>query len=319
MKQLFLVQNNNEYEYCHVRSFRTLTNNFIWMQKVILVVVLGLCGTTIFAQSCVTAVEKYAFEKYKGAFDGINFSATHWQQNGDVSNRKEDLKKLAKKLAGKLGVELVLGNKYLDVDYLKDINGNIITDTYLNAGLYYANEQSPYYRQIQINIDYLKKATPEEAISTLAEEVYHSYQENEVRKLLSQEYDRKYDELKRAQALYEQKSDVKNKLKLAVTIDNLKQKVNMIEAWGRDFQSDVYTRIQEHRQFIINKKVLANNKASTPYEKISLTNNVTISNFNDQGYINRLETQYNNLQLEKDAKAFAVIIGKVYKDKSNFQ
>ena len=144
--------------------------------------------------------------------------------------------------------------------------------------------------------------------------MYDSYQENEVRKLLRQEYDRKYDELKRAQALYEQKSDVKNKIKLAVTIDNLKQKVNMIEEWGRDFQSDVYTRIQEHRQFIINKKILADNKASTPYEKISLINNITISNFNNQQYINWLEIEYNNLQLEKDAKAFAVIIGKVYKD-----
>ena len=314
MKRLFLVQSANSYEHCHARSFLTLTNNFVRMQKVILVIVLALCGTTLYAQSCVTAVEKYAFEKYKGTFDGINFSAAHWQQNGDVNHRKEDLKKLAKKFAEKLGVELLLGNKYLDVDYLKDINGNIITDTYLNAGLYYADEQSPYYRQIQINIEYLKRATPEEAINTLAEEVYHSYQENEVRKLLRQEYDRKYEELKRAQALYEQKSDVKNKIKLAVTIDNLKQKVNMIEEWGRDFQSDVYTRIQEHRQFIINKKILADNKASTPYEKISLINNITISNFNNQQYINWLEIEYNNLQLEKDAKAFAVIIGKVYKD-----
>lgn len=317
MKRLLLVQSANSCEHCHAKSFRTLTNNFVQMQKVILVIVFILCGITLFAQSCVTAVEKYAFEKYKGAFDGINFSAAHWQQNGDVNNRKEDLRKLAKKLAEKLGVELVLGNKYLDVDYLKDINGNIITDNHLIAGLFYANEKSPYYRQIQINIEYLKRATPEEAINTLAEEVYHSYQENEVRKLLRQEYDRKYDELKREQAMYEQKSDIKNKIKLAVIIDNLKQKVNMIKAWGQDFQSDVYTRIQEYRQYTINRKILAGNKDLTPYEKISLTNNVTISNFNDPQYMKRLETQYDNLQIEKDAKAIAVIIGKVYKDKFN--
>ena len=295
------------------------------MHKIIYTIGLLFCATSMFAQStCTTAFEKAMYNKYNDVFYGIDFSAAHWitfNNESDIDNRKDDLKKLALRLSAKLKMDSLLYGKVLNLDYLKDKNGNIINEANTIKGIYYANEKHEYYRQIQINKEYLKNGNTEEAIKTLAEEIYHACQENEVRKLQRQDFDRKYVELTREQDKLHIKGTKESRVKLALVnsqINNLTQMIGTIKLWEQDFNSEVYTVLGEYRQFIINKNTLADNKsykALTPSDKISLESNVQVSSFNDPAYINRLQNKYLGLQLEKDAKNFADIIVKVYRTK----
>jgi hypothetical protein len=269
------------------------------MKKILIIIGLMLCATAVVAQrACVTLVEKAMYAKYEGAFENTNFSATYWQRNAtdnsDIEKRKYDLQKLVRGLAERLGTNL---SSVTQLDYLKKEPptkrslGEIINEENSVRAKFYANEESAYYLQVQVNKAYLKKESAETMINSVAEEVYHAFQLSEIHKLRRNE--------------------------------KTKVKKETVEQWYKDFQSDVCELLIKRIGQLQKKEeqLRAGNLNQVERENLEIDIKLLKEELYGSKTIGRkgcLEERYSNLQIEKDAKGFGEVIEKVYKDvKSN--
>lgn len=257
------------------------------MQKIIFTIGLLFCAITMFAQSaCVTAFEKAMCEKYNDVFDKINFSAAHWikvNNDDDIDNRKDDLKKFVNTLAKKLGANL---NPATSLDYLKTepvskntiLGTKIINEENNIKAKFYADPNSIYYQQIQVNKAYLKKESAEIMIKSVAEEVYHAYQLTAV------------------------------ETNAVTTIDP-----EIIKQWRKDIQSNVYDLLPKRTNELLEKQEEFQKGNLNSTERTNLI--IEIKRLEKD--IAKLSREYEGLLLEEHAKDFSDIIQKVYIDKTN--
>ncbi|WP_295940693.1 hypothetical protein [uncultured Alistipes sp.] len=266
------------------------------MKRIFFIIGFMFYAALAFAQSeCATITEKAMYEKYHTVFDNTGFSTAYWKtplDNVDIAKRKYDLQILTRRLAEKLGVTNLSAATQLD--YLRKepasrgMMGDMIHDKNSIRAKFYADNQSAYHLQIQVNKAYLEFEKAEVMIAAVAEEVYHACQYNEVQKLIKN-----------------QQTSVPKEV---------------AEQWHNDFKSEVYDLLPKRINQLREKESQLKAKNLTNESRFLLE--ADVKHLNDEIYGSKsigrkgcLEERYENLQLEKDAKTFGKIMVKVYKDK----
>ena len=153
-------------------------------------------------------------------------------------------------------------------------------------------------------------------IETVAEEVCHVHQINEIAKI--EEY-KKEREMIKHQKQKEGNGSENNNLKRDLKIYALEVKINTLDQWIEDLRNSVHKDMAEYDDFIKNKKLLEEFEATGQHRKnIALyfrLQSATQGKFNNLDSVNRMLATHNNLDFEKVGEEYGKIIVKVYKDK----
>jgi hypothetical protein len=127
---------------------------------------------------------------YNAYFKDIDFSSNHWKAGGDVDSRLADIRKLAVAISRNLGISLDPAKITYRLFETQQIEGLPSTRMYIptkrdrNDNIGGFAKWDDKVTSIEIDAERLGKASISEAVSVIAEEVFHKYQMSEVVKFL---------------------------------------------------------------------------------------------------------------------------------------
>ena len=236
--------------------------------------------------------EQEVYKKFNDVFDNIDFSASHWESNGNIDDRKKDLIVLAGNISKKIGI------KGVTMEYLyyeeEGVRGKIVvSEKYFPSSKDIAGKYKESTREILINKDDIKHGKKEDLIETIAEECYHVWQKEVITT---------YQKLKKEREEYSKtftdKVNNEEKIKqIQEKINTLSVSEKKINQWETDLKN--YPKEKDYNELIKSIDKATTNDERKYYEELK----------------KQWEDKYENLELEEDAKRFAEAMKKVYKNK----